>query len=141
MQKDDPEPKEVDRFILEEIDSVPHLEALLLLWRNNAKKWSCAYPNCHDPTLPCFRLWVCRANALRRSVARTKLSVRLGKYRRGHEGRLLSRTQNSAMRWAGRPNISLLQLQVAQRSLRYHFWRQPGELSGKYRSEHFVHWP
>lgn len=24
----------VDRFILDEIDSVPHLEALLLLWRN-----------------------------------------------------------------------------------------------------------
>jgi hypothetical protein len=40
MQKDDPETKEVDRFILEEIDSVPHLEALLLLWRNKTKKWS-----------------------------------------------------------------------------------------------------
>lgn len=40
MQKDDPETKEVDRFILDEIDSVPHLEALLLLWRNTGKTWT-----------------------------------------------------------------------------------------------------
>jgi Mn-dependent DtxR family transcriptional regulator len=30
----------VDRFILDEIDSVPHLEALLLLWRNAPKPCS-----------------------------------------------------------------------------------------------------
>lgn len=30
----------VDRFILDEIDSVPHLEALLLLWRNAPKHCS-----------------------------------------------------------------------------------------------------
>jgi hypothetical protein len=30
----------VDKFILEEIDSVPHLEALLLLWRQHPKQWS-----------------------------------------------------------------------------------------------------
>jgi len=29
----------VDRFIVEQIDSVPHLEALLLVWRTRPKKW------------------------------------------------------------------------------------------------------
>lgn len=29
-----PTSRDVDQFILEEIESVPHLEALLLLWRN-----------------------------------------------------------------------------------------------------------
>ena len=32
----------VDRFILDEIDSVPHLEALLLLWRHAPKPCSAA---------------------------------------------------------------------------------------------------
>ncbi|HZQ19971.1 MAG TPA: hypothetical protein VFA90_14735 [Terriglobales bacterium] len=32
-------PEEVDQFILEQIDSVPHLEALLLIWRNRPKAW------------------------------------------------------------------------------------------------------
>ena len=32
----------VDRFILEEIDSVPHLEALLLLWRSAPRPFSAA---------------------------------------------------------------------------------------------------
>lgn len=31
---------EIERFILEEIDSVPHLEALLLLRKSAPKKWS-----------------------------------------------------------------------------------------------------
>jgi predicted transcriptional regulator len=31
---------QVDRFILEQIDSVPHLEALLLLVNNQPKAWS-----------------------------------------------------------------------------------------------------
>jgi len=31
---------EVDRFILGEIDSVPHLEALLLLWNSRPRQWS-----------------------------------------------------------------------------------------------------
>ncbi|HEY1500197.1 MAG TPA: hypothetical protein VGF88_11515 [Acidobacteriaceae bacterium] len=31
---------EVDRFILDEIDSVPHLEALLLLWNSRPRQWS-----------------------------------------------------------------------------------------------------
>ena len=31
---------EVDRFVLDEIDSVPHLEALLLLWNSRPKPWS-----------------------------------------------------------------------------------------------------
>ncbi len=30
----------VDQFILEEIDSVPHLEALLLLWKTRPEQWS-----------------------------------------------------------------------------------------------------
>ena len=30
----------VDRFLLEEIDSVPHLEALLLLWNSRPRLWS-----------------------------------------------------------------------------------------------------
>jgi hypothetical protein len=31
---------EVDRFILATIDSVPHLEALLLLWQKPSEKWT-----------------------------------------------------------------------------------------------------
>jgi hypothetical protein len=31
---------EVDRFIMDRIDSVPHLEALLLLWRGSPRCWS-----------------------------------------------------------------------------------------------------
>ena len=38
MTQADPE-NQVDRFILEEIDSVPHLEALLLLCRNKQRTW------------------------------------------------------------------------------------------------------
>jgi hypothetical protein len=30
----------VERFILEEIESVPHLEALLLLWKSRPKQWT-----------------------------------------------------------------------------------------------------
>src|SRR5579884_3301129 len=30
---------EVDQFILEQIESVPHLEALLLIWRTRPKNW------------------------------------------------------------------------------------------------------
>lgn len=32
--------KEVDEFILEQIDTVPHLEALLLLWNRRPKQWT-----------------------------------------------------------------------------------------------------
>ena len=35
-----PQRAEIDRFILSEIDSVPHLEALLLLWNSRPKQWS-----------------------------------------------------------------------------------------------------
>jgi|SRR5581483_574703 DNA-binding MarR family transcriptional regulator len=31
---------QVDRFVLDEIDSVPHLEALLLLWSRRPQEWS-----------------------------------------------------------------------------------------------------
>jgi len=30
---------EVDRFILDEIESVPHVEALLILWNSRPKSW------------------------------------------------------------------------------------------------------
>jgi hypothetical protein len=32
--------QEVDEFVLREMDSVPHLEALLLLWSGRPKAWS-----------------------------------------------------------------------------------------------------
>jgi predicted ArsR family transcriptional regulator len=40
MVEEDPDIEEVDRFILEEIESVPHLEALLLLWKRQPDQWS-----------------------------------------------------------------------------------------------------
>jgi len=40
MAEEQPEDSEVDRFIHEEIDSVPHLEALLLIWISRPKEWS-----------------------------------------------------------------------------------------------------
>ena len=37
----DPElPADVLRFIVERIDSVPHLEALLLLWGSGERRWN-----------------------------------------------------------------------------------------------------
>ncbi|HEX8711884.1 MAG TPA: hypothetical protein VF730_08430 [Terracidiphilus sp.] len=41
MSAGDPIHEQVDRFIVEEIDSVPQLEALLLFWNNRPKVWSC----------------------------------------------------------------------------------------------------
>jgi len=42
-RNDDRIPSEkVDRFIVDEIDSVPHLEALLLLWRGAPRQYSAA---------------------------------------------------------------------------------------------------
>jgi len=35
----DPARSVVDQFVLEEIDSVPHLEALLLLWNSRPRAW------------------------------------------------------------------------------------------------------
>lgn len=32
--------RKVDQFVLDEIDSVPHLEALLLLWKNHPRSWA-----------------------------------------------------------------------------------------------------
>jgi DNA-binding MarR family transcriptional regulator len=32
--------KEIDQFILQEMDTVPHLEALLLLWNSRPKEWT-----------------------------------------------------------------------------------------------------
>ena len=35
-----PEEREVYEFVWDEIDSVPHLEALLLIWNSKPKSWS-----------------------------------------------------------------------------------------------------
>lgn len=40
MHEDTSLRREVDQFILEEIDSVPHLEALLLLWNRRPRLWT-----------------------------------------------------------------------------------------------------
>lgn len=40
MTQEDLERRQVDQFVIEEIDSVPHLEALLLLWNSRPKQWS-----------------------------------------------------------------------------------------------------
>ena len=40
MATQKPNPHDVDQFILDEIDSVPHLEALLLLWRSHPRACS-----------------------------------------------------------------------------------------------------
>lgn len=40
MEEQNPFRPDVDRFILEQIDSVPHLEALLLLWNTRPRRWS-----------------------------------------------------------------------------------------------------
>ena len=39
MTGDDPATQKVERFILEAIESVPHIEALLLLWKSRPKQW------------------------------------------------------------------------------------------------------
>jgi len=40
MNEQNPQVSDVDRFILDRIDSVPHLEALLLLWSHRPQPWS-----------------------------------------------------------------------------------------------------
>ena len=42
MPEAPPSREEVDRFIVEEIDSVPQLEALLLVWNRRPKNWTSA---------------------------------------------------------------------------------------------------
>jgi predicted ArsR family transcriptional regulator len=32
--------EQIDRFLIDEIDSIPQLEALLLLWRDSSRDWS-----------------------------------------------------------------------------------------------------
>ncbi len=39
-REENPRRVEVDRLILDEIDSVPHIEALLILWNSRPKAWS-----------------------------------------------------------------------------------------------------
>lgn len=40
MNQEDTRKSAVDRFVIEEIESVPHLEALLLLWNTRPRQWS-----------------------------------------------------------------------------------------------------
>lgn len=40
MDREEEVRAKVDQFILDEIDSVPHLEALLLVWIRRPKQWS-----------------------------------------------------------------------------------------------------
>jgi len=40
MREDSPGQELVDEFILKEIETVPHLEALLLIWRSRPRRWS-----------------------------------------------------------------------------------------------------
>lgn len=40
MAEEKPSVQRVDQFILEQIDTVPHLEALLLAWKRRPKIWS-----------------------------------------------------------------------------------------------------
>lgn len=40
MAESDQEERRVEEFILEKIDSVAHLEALLLVWNSRPKQWS-----------------------------------------------------------------------------------------------------
>lgn len=40
MPEDNQANRQVDQFVLDEIDSVPHLEALLLFWKRRPHGWS-----------------------------------------------------------------------------------------------------
>lgn len=40
MTQQDPARSLVDEFVLKQIESVPHLEALLLLWKSRPKQWT-----------------------------------------------------------------------------------------------------
>lgn len=37
-----PSREQIDRFVVDKIDSVPQLEALLLVWNRRPKKWYCS---------------------------------------------------------------------------------------------------
>lgn len=40
MDEKSPLRQEIDRFLLAEIDSIPHLEAVLLIWKSRPSDWS-----------------------------------------------------------------------------------------------------
>ncbi|MEO8657363.1 MAG: hypothetical protein ABI693_02790 [Bryobacteraceae bacterium] len=69
MPEDSPKRADIDRFIQDRVESVPHLEALLLLWRERPKNWSA-------DTLT-ERLWVGpeAARAILRDLARENLII------------------------------------------------------------------
>lgn len=41
IMNDTPTRQQIERFIRDEIDTVPHLEALLLFWRQKPREWTC----------------------------------------------------------------------------------------------------
>jgi hypothetical protein len=67
VTEDTPERAEVDRFILDHVDSVPHLEGLLLLWREHFKPWTAEEVS--------KRLWINREDA--RSILQDLVRERL----------------------------------------------------------------
>ncbi len=69
MAEDTPDRAEVDRFILDHIDSVPHLEGLLLLWRDGSKPWTAEHVS--------KRLWIgCEdARSLLQDLVRERLVI------------------------------------------------------------------
>lgn len=40
MDEKNPQRFDIDRFLVAEIDSIPHLEAILLIWKSRPKRWS-----------------------------------------------------------------------------------------------------
>jgi predicted ArsR family transcriptional regulator len=40
MIEEDIKRRQVDQFIIEQVESVPHLEALLLMWNSRPRQWS-----------------------------------------------------------------------------------------------------
>jgi hypothetical protein len=40
MDEKNPQRSDIDRFLFAEVDSIPHLEAILLVWKSRPKKWS-----------------------------------------------------------------------------------------------------
>jgi hypothetical protein len=68
-----PSRAEVDRFIVDKIDSVPHLEATLLLWRHPSEHWTAESV--------AKRLWIEPedARAILHDLARNQLVIRIAR--------------------------------------------------------------
>ena len=89
---------DVDRFIMERIDTVPHLEALLMMWREHPRRWSAE--------TMARRLWVHPevARAILQDLARDRLAVAVADQAEYHyrsepeQDRLLARMNESYRR-------------------------------------------